>query len=102
VTGRRNRRFLWLICGILVLALAGSELPELLTLTNNTSNDFTTYLTSSNTAAALRIHAAILQQRISSVGLRRNYHGDSLLLIVDAATRGSPRDLLVLHSFWRT
>lgn len=100
---RRNRCLLWVVCGFLVVCLAGIELPELLTLTNDTSNDFTTFLTSSKTAATVHVFVVHTQHEKTGVVHRADYPDDCFLAVavVDTVSR-PPRDLLVLHSFWRT
>ena len=85
------------------ICLAGIELPELLTLTNNTSNDFTTFLTSSKTSAAVQIHFADLPQKNARAAIFHPccaYYCFATAL--DTITPRSPRDLLALHSFWQT
>jgi hypothetical protein len=101
VAVRRNRCLLWVLCGFLAICLAGIELPELLTLTNDTSNDFTTFLRSSKTAATVHVYVVHSQQEKTGVVHRVDYPDDSFLPVLVTVTR-QPRDLLVLHSFWRT
>lgn len=98
---RRSRFLLWVICGCLAVCLAGIELPELLTLTNDTSNDFTTSLTSSKTSIAVDLDVAISRQKKAGVVHHVDYREDCFLAVVDTLTHRS-RDLLVLHSSWRT
>jgi hypothetical protein len=103
VTGRRNRCFLWVVCGLLVVCLAGIELPEFLTLTNDTSNDFTISLTSLEDAAPLQIHAADAKPYDAAAVPRRPGHTDyGFRAALDTIAWRNPRDLLALHSFWRT
>jgi len=103
VAGRRHRCFFWVVCGVLVICLAGIELPELLTLTNDTSNDFTTSLTSSEASAPVQIRVADSHRYDAGAAalclLRGSYIFPATL---DGLARRSARDLLVLHSFWRT
>ena len=101
---RRNRCLLWVVCGFLVVCLAGIELPELLTLTNDTSNDFTTFLTSAKTAATVHVFVVHNQQEKTGVLHRADYPNDYFLFVAvdDTVAARPPRDLLVLHSFWRT
>jgi hypothetical protein len=104
LTGRQNRCLLWVVCGVLLVCLAGTELPELLTLTNNTSNDFTTFLSSSKATPAIHIAVVDHQQKDCCpkplLILNRSDH--CFLAILDIVTARSSRDLLELHSFWRT
>lgn len=103
MTGRRNRCVFWFVCGILVVCLAGIELPELLTLTNDTSNDFTTSLVSSKAASAVPIHSADSQQRNAGRSvLHRAYAYYCFPTTFNPTSWQSPRDLLALHSLWRT
>lgn len=101
--GWRSRCFLWGLCGLLVICLAGIELPELLTLTNDTSNDFTTTPTPSKASAPVQIHRADTQQH--NPGATVLHFGgayDCFITVPDTKTLRDPRDFLVLHSFWRT
>lgn len=102
---RRNKCLLWVICGLLAVCLAGIELPELLTLTNDTSNDFTTFLTSAKTAATVHVFVVHTQHEKTGVVHRVDYPDDECfpaVAVVDTIVTHPPRDLLVLHSFWRT
>lgn len=100
---RRNRCLLWVVCGLLAVCLAGMELPELLTLTNDTSNDFTTFLTSAKTAATVHVYVTHNQQEKTGAVHHVDYPDDCFPAVLDTVTvTRQPRDLLVLHSFWRT
>lgn len=104
MTGKQNRCFLWLTCGVLVICLAGIELPEFLTLTNDTSNDFTTSLISSESSRPAQRNVAGCQQHENVRGpvLRPALACGYFRAAIDPAAQRNPRDLLVLHSSWRT
>jgi hypothetical protein len=104
VTRRQNNCVLWLVSFALIVCLAGLELPELLTLTNDTSNDFTTFLHSSEKSAApVQLRVADLHAAKRSLAPRHIYgFCHQLFATIDTPARLSARDLLVLHSFWRT
>jgi hypothetical protein len=92
----------WVVCGMLLVCLASTELPELLTLTNNTSNDFTTFLRSSNASSAVYITVVDHQQKDAGATPLPARPDDCFLGVVDTVAMQIPRDPLELHSFWRT
>lgn len=104
MTGRQNRWLLWAICGLLVICLAGIELPEFLTLTNDTSNDFTTSLISSEASGSIQIDVADSQEHgnLCASVPRPALTCYCLCAALDPLTRRNSRDLLALHSSWRT
>jgi hypothetical protein len=106
MTARQNRCLLWVLCGILVVCLAGIELPELLTLTNDTSNDYSTFLTAQKASVTVQTRVTQANQGNAGAAVPRidyvHYVPDGLLTLVDTVTSPSSHDLLVLHSFWRT
>jgi hypothetical protein len=91
------------VCGILLVCLAVIELPELITLTNDTSNDFTTFLQSSSASLVVHISVAHQQEAPGATPLLiLNRRNDRFLAVVDTGRTQTPRDPLELHSFWRT
>jgi hypothetical protein len=89
-----------LISTLLFLCLACLEIPEMSRLNDDVSNDFTILTTPS--------HATSTDAKIRSVEAKReNADALSRLHSVTFATGARPerpehRDLLALHSFWRT
>jgi len=90
---------IWLLGGLLVLCLACLEIPEMNSLGDDTSNDFT-FSTASAVASA-----AVVAVPVSDT------EADGSITISAAAQESSSlsfncqsasRDVLALHSLWRT
>lgn len=91
---------IWLLSGLLFLCLACLEIPEMSTLTDDVSNDFT-ILTTPSASAAVVVRTAIADtEQIETDASRR------IQVVSPRRTRpgaGPPsRNLLALHSLWRT
>jgi hypothetical protein len=97
---RRKVLLVFLPLGILFVCLAFTEFPELLTLTNNTSNDFTIYLPSVTTGAYPTYQVSDPQPKSTKAG--RSGADCEFPAITKLATRFRSPDLLVLHCLWRT
>jgi hypothetical protein len=97
---RRKEWSLLLLVGVLSLCLGCIEFPEFLTLTNDVSNDFTVSPTSAGTSATVKIQVADVQQKAAEA--MRRPSNDAFIALTAPVTELSSRDLLVLHSFWRT
>jgi Na+-translocating ferredoxin:NAD+ oxidoreductase RnfE subunit len=100
VKDRRKRCWLVLLVGFLCFCIASTELPELLTLTNNTSNDFTVGATVAKTSVMVAVQLSKVRQQIPQPVLRPPDY--VIFDLAEPVTCFSSRDLLVLHSFWRT
>jgi hypothetical protein len=89
-----------LLAGLLLACLACTEFPELLTLTDNATNDFTVFLSccdkGSTTVEALN-RAPLAPSAKANHGTA---HGRLVLTVAPAAP--APQDLLALHCLWRT
>lgn len=96
---RRRWGCVWLLAGALLACLACTEVPELLTLTDNPTNDFTIVFQNCDTSPATAIVLNGTVPRVISRADRSPAHRDRESA---AATAAGPRkDLQALNSQWR-
>lgn len=89
-----------LLSGLLFLCLACLEIPEMSTLTDDVSNDFAILTTPSATAAVV-VRTGIAHTEQIEAEASRQLHAASPQRTRPGA--GPPsRNLLALHSLWRT
>jgi hypothetical protein len=100
VKARQKGWTLLLLIGFLSLCVACIETPEMLTLTDDVSNDFTIFPTAAKTSAAVEIRVADDHQENAKTV--RHPRDRAFLALAERVDCPSSSDLLALHSFWRT
>jgi hypothetical protein len=91
---------MWLLGGLLFLCLACLEIPEMNSLSDDTSNDFTivtTGLVASVAVVVVRVSDTEADGPITISAAARESSSASTFL-----SQRASRDVLALHSLWRT
>jgi hypothetical protein len=103
VKTRQKGWALLLLIGLVSLCVACIEAPEMLTLTDDVSNDFTILPSVEEASAVVEIRVADNRQENAEAVRDPRYHGYHTSLVWDERVNCvSSCDLLALHSFWRT
>lgn len=90
----------YLLAGLLFLCLACLEIPEMSTLTDDVSNDFTILRHSSDSVEVIARAKKVEQVREQPAAVQQVEFAAQLAAL--PATRPGSRDLLALHSLRRT
>jgi len=89
----------WFIGVTLLACLAGSELPELLTLTDNATNDFTVFLQDGDTSS---VTVEVLKQTAQPAIADADRNAAHREFVLGSAPGAGPqKDLHALTSQWR-
>lgn len=99
-TARQKGMFLFAVCGLLFLCLACLELPEMSTLTDDVSNDFTILTHGSDSSEVVVCVKAAEVERKQPASIRQIEF--SALPTPRPTPEPGSRDLLALHSLRRT
>ena len=99
-TARQKGTFLFAVCGVLFLCLACLELPEMSTLTDDVSNDFTILSHGSDSSEVVVCVKAAEVERKQPTSIQQ-IDFSARPAARPTAAPGS-RDLLALHSLRRT
>jgi hypothetical protein len=88
------------VTGLLLLSLACLEIPEMSALKDDVSNDFTFLRTdSASSIVVVEVRVADTEmERVSTISAAAPACSSAF----EAASDSVPRDLLALHSLWRT
>jgi hypothetical protein len=100
VAGKRKGPCVYLLAGLLFLCLACLEIPEMSTLTDDVSNDFTILRHGSDSAEVIARAKKVEQAREQPAAVRQIEFATEPA--TRPATRPGSRDLLALHSLRRT
>lgn len=104
VPNRGKRISLWicLLGGLLFLCLACLELPEMHSLRDDTSNDFTILATTTSVASVVAVAVRISDTQTDLPAANPVLAPLKWISVSVLPGESAPRDLLILHSFWRT